>query len=462
MSRIFLILFIIFFNTKIFCEILMPPYVQSVLPNSVYVLVETNTPDTVTVNYGLTPGFGLIAKTEFMLLTDNSPVTYVHRIKLNNLQTNTKYYYNATQGNSTSGEASFITALISDTSYSFCWMADCRTGVSIHNQIAQLIRLQNPRFSIYGGDLCYGPQYNYWKTEFFTSEEQLTISQIPFFGIAGNHEGWTINTKAFEQNPASDSTNNGYYSFDYGNVHFTAINVMVNYSIGSPQYSFVASDLASSNKQWKIVIVHNAPYCAGGHGEDPLLITMAQNLFVPNNVDLVISGHSHFYQHNLVNNIHYLVIGTAGAPFYQPDSAYYTIKSVKDYCWGLVNVSPNVLTVRVYNNNSLKLDSLSLYKTYNGINNKGEFLDNDFILYQNYPNPFNSTTKIKFNIPVSSFIVLSIFDTSGKEVAVLVNEYLKAGIYNLTFDGSKLSSGIYLCSLKSDNYKSIKKMLLLK
>ena len=440
----------------------MPPYVQAVLPNSAYILVETSTPDTVTVNYGLTPGYGLVAKTEFQLLTNTVPVTYVHRIKLTNLQANTKYYYNAVQQNSTSNGASFITALISDTSYSFCWMADCRSGIAIHNQITQLLRLRNPRFSIYGGDLCYGPGYNYWKTEFFTSEEQITISQIPFYGIVGNHEGWTTNTKAFEQNPQSNSTTQDYYSFDYGCVHFTAINVMLDYSPGSPQYSFVASDLASANKRWKIVAVHNPPYCAGGHGEDPLLITMAQNLFVPNNVDLVIAGHSHFYQHNLVNNIHYLIIGTAGAPLYQPDSAYYTIKSVQDYCWGLIDVSLNTLTIRVYNNYGLKLDSLCLAKPLTGGGIKSQSSNVDFILYQNFPNPFNSTTQIRFNISVSSFVVLSIFDALGKEVAILANEYLSAGAYNLNFDGSSLSNGIYFCILKSNGYRQIKKMLLLK
>lgn len=440
----------------------MPPYVQAVLPNSAYILVETDTPDTVTVNYGLTPGYGLVAKTEFQLLTDNIPVTYVHRIKLNNLQTNTKYYYNAVQQNSISEGASFMTAPISNTSYSFCWMADCRSGISIHNQITQLLRLQNPRFSIYGGDLCYEPSYNYWKTEFFTSEEQTTISQIPFYAIAGNHEGWTTNTKAFEQNPHSDSTAPGYYSFDYGSVHFTAINVMVNYSFGSPQYSFIANDLASTNKRWKIVVVHNPPYCTGGHGEDSLLVTMAQNLFVPNNVDLVIAGHSHFYQHNLVNNIHYLIIGSAGAPLYQPDSAYYTLKSVQDYCWGLIDVSPDILTVRVYNNYGLKLDSLSILKPLTDGNVKGKTSNVDFILYQNFPNPFNSTTQIRFSIPISSSVVLKVFDISGKEVATLVNEYLNAGTYDLDFDGSGLSSGIYFCMLKCSGYYGIKKMLLLK
>lgn len=439
----------------------MPPYVQAVLPNSAYILVETTTPDTVTVNYGVTPEYGLVAKTEFQLLTSNTPVTYVHRIKLANLQANTRYYYNVVQQNSTSTGASFMTALISDTSYSFCWMADCRTGIAVHNQIAQLLRFQNPRFSIYGGDLCYGYEYTYWKTEFFTTEERITISQIPFYAIVGNHEGWTTNTKAFEQNPQSTSTTQDYYSFDYGNVHFTAINVMVDYSLGSPQYSFVANDLASTNKRWKIIIVHNPPYCAGGHGEDPLMVAMAQNLFVPNNVDLVIAGHSHFYQHNLVNNIHYLVIGSAGAPLYQPDSAYYTIKSVQDYCWGLIDVYPNMLTIRVYNNYGLRLDSLHLSKPLTG-GGKDKSSNTNFVLYQNFPNPFNSITQIKFIIPVSSFIVLSVFDASGKKVATLTNEYLSAGTYNLNFDGSQLSSGIYFCMLKGGGYQSIKKMLLLK
>lgn len=87
-----------------------------------------------------------------------------------------------------------------------------------------------------------------------------------------------------------------------------------------------------------------------------------------------------------------------------------------------------------------------------------------FSLSQNYPNPFNPATKIKFAIPgsLAAQIFLSVYDILGREVAVLVNEQLKPGNYAVDFDGSKLASGVYFYKLITDNFKSTKKMLLIK
>jgi hypothetical protein len=86
----------------------------------------------------------------------------------------------------------------------------------------------------------------------------------------------------------------------------------------------------------------------------------------------------------------------------------------------------------------------------------------DFILYQNYPNPFNPKTNIGFRIAEFGFVSLKLYDVLGNEVATLVNEIKSAGNYEVTFDASELPSGIYLYQLRSENYASTKKMLLLK
>ncbi len=72
-----------------------------------------------------------------------------------------------------------------------------------------------------------------------------------------------------------------------------------------------------------------------------------------------------------------------------------------------------------------------------------------FYLSQNYPNPFNPSTKINFSIPTTSFAMLKVFDILGKEVATLVNEELKPGSYETTFDGKDLSSGVYFYRLRA-------------
>ena len=95
-------------------------------------------------------------------------------------------------------------------------------------------------------------------------------------------------------------------------------------------------------------------------------------------------------------------------------------------------------------------------------NNISKEIPTSFKLYQNYPNPFNPSTNIKFNVESSKFIKLTVFDMIGKEVTLLVNEKLQPGTYEVTFDGSSLSSGIYFYQLKTENFIETKKLILLK
>ncbi|MBE0572402.1 MAG: T9SS type A sorting domain-containing protein [Ignavibacteriaceae bacterium] len=86
----------------------------------------------------------------------------------------------------------------------------------------------------------------------------------------------------------------------------------------------------------------------------------------------------------------------------------------------------------------------------------------DYQLEQNYPNPFNPITKISYSLPVSDQVTLKIFDTLGKEVAILLNEHKEAGIYTIEFDASNLASGIYFYRIQIGSYTSIRKLALLK
>ncbi|VAX23314.1 Glycosyl hydrolase, BNR repeat precursor [hydrothermal vent metagenome] len=85
-----------------------------------------------------------------------------------------------------------------------------------------------------------------------------------------------------------------------------------------------------------------------------------------------------------------------------------------------------------------------------------------FELSQNYPNPFNPTTKIKYQIPESGFVSLKVYDALGKEVATLVKKNLAKGNYEVNFNAKSLASGIYIYTLKANNYSESKKMLLMK
>ncbi len=81
---------------------------------------------------------------------------------------------------------------------------------------------------------------------------------------------------------------------------------------------------------------------------------------------------------------------------------------------------------------------------------------------QNYPNPFNPSTIINYEIPKSSLVTLKVYDVLGREVATLVNEEKQAGRYNVTFNASKYSSGVYFYRITAGDFSQIKKMVLLK
>jgi hypothetical protein len=89
-------------------------------------------------------------------------------------------------------------------------------------------------------------------------------------------------------------------------------------------------------------------------------------------------------------------------------------------------------------------------------------IPNGFSLSQNYPNPFNPATTIKFALPVSGNVTLKVFDVTGRLVSEIVNGNLQAGLHEVNFNASNLSSGAYFYKLETKDFTDIKKMILVK
>ncbi len=107
-----------------------------------------------------------------------------------------------------------------------------------------------------------------------------------------------------------------------------------------------------------------------------------------------------------------------------------------------------------------QIDNDGSYKYYYA--NEVEVNVDGYELKQNYPNPFNPVTHISYSLPVKSNVKLAVYDLLGREITVLVNDQAEAGIYNVEFDGSKLSSGIYYYALITNGFIQAKKLVLLK
>ncbi|MBU1039165.1 T9SS type A sorting domain-containing protein [Patescibacteria group bacterium] len=89
-------------------------------------------------------------------------------------------------------------------------------------------------------------------------------------------------------------------------------------------------------------------------------------------------------------------------------------------------------------------------------------LPTEFQLYQNYPNPFNPTTNIQYSLPEPAEVSLIIYDMLGREVVTMVNEYKNAGVHNVKFDASSLSTGVYIYRIVAGKFVETKKMTLMK
>lgn len=209
------------------------------------------------------------------------------------------------------------------------------------------------------------------------------------------------------------------------------------------------------------------------------------NLF---NIDIYVNRISNFSTSNAISGrvfkyadggikdaILYAKIGSTFVQFGFSD--YYGIYHLSSVPNGILKVivhrigfTSDSISVTVSNNT---VDSINFYlnQMYVGIKKEEGAIPQSYKLYQNYPNPFNPVTKIKFNVPTGSMILnetqnlittLKIYDLLGREIATLVNDKLNPGIYEVTFDGKNLSSGIYFYKLSSGEFADTKRMVLIK
>lgn len=97
-----------------------------------------------------------------------------------------------------------------------------------------------------------------------------------------------------------------------------------------------------------------------------------------------------------------------------------------------------------------------------GIQQISNEIPNNYLFSQNYPNPFNPMTKIKFSIPKSSNVNVTVFDVLGRHIATLVNEKLKAGTYETQWNAINIPGGAYFYRIEADDFTETKKIILVK
>ncbi len=358
-KRILLICALMIANNCLFADVLMLPYLQAITTTSVMIMAECSNQTQVRVLYGENENMEMNRSTSYNESTDAVPETYVHRIQLDGLKPDTKYYYKVIQDGVDNYIKTFKTPPVVGL-LKVAVMGDGRSQPKVFSEISAQVRATKPDIVIMTGDICFDSKYKSFKDEFFVPELLNLASSYCFFNAVGNHERFSKNTKAFTQAPLSASGRQDYYSFEIGDAIYIILSTETSCKKGSPQYVFLEKELKNTTKKWKIVAFHKSAYVGGGHNEFKPMVKVSEDLFEKYKVNLVLNGHSHFYQRNEVNGITHLTLAGGGAPLYTPELKKYTVKSAKEHHYGYFEIDGSELNFYVYNIEGKEIDRFTL------------------------------------------------------------------------------------------------------
>lgn len=312
-------------------KIIVGPYTQNVTNNSITILWETDIPtNNNSVEYGENTSYGYIKY-------GNANACH-HEIIIN--PSFSSGYYRVISDGIKSNEFKFNLASHCYTTKKFkCIIFGDSRGVWDNwrnaTKVAKAVNDEHPDIVIHGGDMVKDgksrQQWNEWLNLMKPLMQNSTL-----FGVLGNHEE---NGSRYYEIFALPN-NEMWYSFDYGPCHFTILDEYEPWNVGSMQYKWLENDLSSNNAPFKIVCFHEPIYCSGGHSPRKDIRKVWEPLFEKYNVSIVFQSHNHYYQRiNPINGITYIISGGAGAPLYNPKSAYFINISKKAYHYCVLNVS---------------------------------------------------------------------------------------------------------------------------
>lgn len=275
----------------------------------------------------------------------------LYSVVLCNLSPGTRYFYRLVQGQGYTG-GSFITAPDGSASrLKFVSYGDSRTNPQLHDAVSrQVVELFTAdaayqTLNLALGDLVTnGDDEGYWETEFFhpdLSNIRAQLANLAFIPVRGNHEHSGVLFSRYFPYPY---VGKWYWSFDYGPAHFTVIDQYSNLEPGSAQYQWLVNDLASTQKAWKFVALHQPGWSAAKRANGFVRDTL-QPLLEQYGIAILFAGHDHFYSRAEVNGVQHLTIGTGGAPSYDPaDGQPLIVASYKGTGFGKFEIDGDRLT----------------------------------------------------------------------------------------------------------------------
>lgn len=292
------------------------PYLQRSAPTETTIRWRTDAPSDSRVHYGTNVDSLVLAVTNIGSFTN-------HEVRLTNLLAETIYYYSV--GSSATNLASgggyfFVTAPLAARPTRIWAIGDAGSGDSsaaaMRDAYTNYAAARRTDVWLTLGDNAYfgGADAQYQVAVFDIFRDLLR--QMVIWPSIGNDESQFDFEQVFTlpQNAEAGgiaSSNESYYSFNYGNIHFVALNSpFADVSTNGPMYRWLQRDLTANSNQWLIAYWHHPPYSRGSHNSDtdPTQTAMRTNfvrLLEQHGVDLVLCGHSHDYERSFLLHGHY-------------------------------------------------------------------------------------------------------------------------------------------------------------
>jgi hypothetical protein len=354
------------------------PYVQQVSSTSAIVAWTTRQPGAAEVRYS---GPGVAPRT-VAAVTRVFPATqtgfgfdfYQHEARLTGLTAASTYTYDLFMSGQdiTNAQDSLTSAPATGTgTVRFIAFGDGGVGSTAQRQLAARMASDTFDLSVHAGDVAYGTpdltggpsyrQYDDWVFDIYLP----WMRSRPFFPSIGNHDDEIANAQAYRDvfmlptNGASTTYPDHaerFYSFDYGPIHFIALDTELAFQDPArrdAQVRWLQADLAATSQPWKVVYMHRPPYSAGTHHGSEIDVRNAfAPIFEQYNVQLVIASHDHDYERSVPwreflpggPGVVYVVSGGGGAALYPSGSAAWTAASASIHHYTRFTVNGCTLT----------------------------------------------------------------------------------------------------------------------
>ena len=285
-------------------------------------------------------------------------------------------------------------------------------------------------------------------------------------------------TKGYTEYVVARHNSDGSPDNSFGNNGIVTITNLVGnaYSIAiQADNKLVVAGITSSSQKMGIIRLNTDGSVDKTFGNEGLTtpyfattsFTYAQNILLQSDNKIVVTGHAAVGSKYQNIACRFNTDGSLDATF--NDSGFVLIQIGRSFAYSYSSVmldDGSIILAGKAQNNKIKtvfaLTKLNNNSTpLTGVKSERNII-HGYKLWDNYPNPFNPSTTIRFSTPITSRIKLVVYDMLGKVVKELIDEIVPAGIHEVNFDATQLSSGVYIYKISSNNFNISKKLVLLK